>query len=66
MTPDKRSDGQRPGDKIRDPQVYRMVQTIHIAWELLEIFSDHFRTPSKNFGDIEKEKDPQEQNRALM
>ena len=33
--------------------------------EQLEIFSDHFGTPSENVKDIEKEKEPKERSGSL-
>ena len=40
-------------------------KSIQITQEKSEMFSDHFGTPSKNVGDIEKEKDPQERSEYL-
>ena len=42
-----------------------MVKTVHIVRKWLEKKSNNFGTPYENVGEIEQEKDPQEQSGAL-
>ena len=42
-----------------------MEQTSQLMWERLKKFTDNFGTHSKNVGNIEKAKDPQERRGAL-
>ena len=55
----------RPSNKIREHRVCRMEQRRQLARKRWRKPADHFGAPSEKFGDIKREKDPQDRSRSL-
>ena len=53
--PDERSDGRRPDNKSRDPQVYWIGQTSHIEREQLENLTKTLEPPPKTLEILRKQ-----------